>query len=119
MLEEDVEAVVGLESRKSPGVFRAQVKVTRKGTAASVEPLEVKVEPQEITFTLEPLVEKRVPVMPDLRGAPAYGYEMVQSSVSPPTAVVRGAKSRVQGITLALDGRDRPHGPLGQLHARS
>ena len=99
VLEEDVEAVVGLESRKSPGVFRASVKVTRKGTAASVEPLEVKVEPHEITFTLEPLVEKRVPVMPDLRGAPAYGYEMVQTMVSPPTAVVRGAKSRVQGIT--------------------
>lgn len=99
VLEEDIEAVVSLEGRKSPGVFRAQVKVSRKGTAASVEPLEVKVEPQEITFTLETLVEKRLPVVPDLRGSPAYGYEMVQSVVSPPTAVIRGAKSRVQGIT--------------------
>jgi len=99
VLEEDIEAVVGLDGRKSPGVFRAQVTVSRKGTAASVEPLEVKVEPQEITFTLEPLVEKRVPLVPDLRGSPAYGYEMVQSVVSPSTAVIRGAKSRVQGIT--------------------
>jgi hypothetical protein len=99
VLEEDIEAVVGLEGKKSAGVFRAQVKVSRKGTAASVEPLEVKVEPQEITFTLETLVEKRVPVVPDLRGSPAYGYEMVQSVVSPPAAIIRGAKSRVQGIT--------------------
>jgi hypothetical protein len=99
VLEDDVEAVAGLESRKGPGIFRAQVKVARKGTAAGVEPLEVKVEPQEITFTLEPLVEKRVPVVPDLRGSPAYGYEMVQTVVSPPAVMVRGAKSRVQGIT--------------------
>jgi YbbR domain-containing protein len=99
VLEEDIEAVVGLETKRGPGVFRAPVKVTRKGTAASVEPLEVKVEPQDLTFTLEPLVEKRVPVLPDLRGSPAYGYEMVQTVVVPPTAVVRGAKSRVQGIT--------------------
>jgi hypothetical protein len=99
VLEEDIEAVAGLESRKGPGVFRAQVKLTRRGTAAEIEPLELKVEPQEITFTLEPLAEKRVPVVPDLRGSPAYGYEMVQSAVSPSTAVIRGAKSRVQGVT--------------------
>jgi YbbR domain-containing protein len=99
VLEEDIEAVVSLEAKRGPGVFRAPVKVSRKGTAASVEPLEVKVEPQDLTFTLEPLVEKRVLVLPDLRGSPAYGYEMVQTTVVPPTAVVRGAKSRVQGIT--------------------
>jgi YbbR domain-containing protein len=99
VLEEDIEAVVSLEGKRGPGVFRAPVKVTRRGTAASVEPLEVKVEPQDLTFTLEQLVEKRVPVLPDLRGSPAYGYEMVQTVVVPPSAVVRGAKSRVQGIT--------------------
>jgi hypothetical protein len=99
ILEEDVEANVNLETHRSAGVYRAEVKVTRKGTAQNIEPLEINVEPQEINFTLEPLMERRVSVVPDLRGSPAYGYELVQSVVSPANVVIRGAKSRVQGVT--------------------
>lgn len=99
ILEEDVEASVNLENRKSPGVYRAQVRITRKGTASNVEPLEIKTEPQEIAFTLEPVAERRVSVQPDLRGAPAYGYEISESSVAPPTVMVRGARSRVQALS--------------------
>jgi hypothetical protein len=99
ILEEDVEAAVNLENHRSAGVYRAEVKLSRKGTALNVEPLEIKADPQEITFTLEPLVEKRVNLISDLRGAPAYGYELVQSVVVPPTVVIRGARSRVQGVT--------------------
>ena len=99
ILEEDVGASVSLDSHQSAGVYRAEVKVARRGTAQNVEPLEIRVDPQEITFTLEPLTEKRVSVMPDLRGAPAYGFELVQSSVTPSNVVIRGARSRVQGVT--------------------
>lgn len=98
ILEEDVDAEANLENRKSPGVYRAQVRITRKGTAANVEPLEIKVDPQEIAFTLEPAAERRVSVQPDLRGAPAYGFEVSQSSVTPLTVMVRGARSRVQAL---------------------
>ncbi len=98
VLEEDIETAVILDSRHSPGVFRAEVKVSRKGTALNIEPLEIRVDPQEITFTLEPLTEKRVNIVPDLRGSPAYGYELVQSVVTPQTVLIRGARSRVQGV---------------------
>lgn len=118
VLEEDIEALVGLEGRKSAGIFRAQVKVSRKGTAAGIEPLEVRVEPQEITFTLEPLTEKRVPVVPDLRGSPAYGYEMVQSVVAPSAAMVRGARSRVQGISSLSTEEVDLTGRTGSFAAR-
>jgi hypothetical protein len=99
ILEEDVVASVSLDAHRSPGVFRAEVKIDRKGTAAGVEPLQINVEPHEIAFTLEQLVERRVPLLPDLRGAPAYGYELVQSAMTPPNIVIRGARSRVQGVT--------------------
>jgi hypothetical protein len=98
ILEDDVQASVSLDSRRTPGVYRAEVRIIRKGTAQNVEPLEIKVDPQEITFSLEPLVERRVPVTADIRGAPAYGYELVQSVVTPSTVVIRGARSRVQGV---------------------
>ncbi len=32
----------------------------RRGTAQGVEPLEIRVDPQTVTFTLEPLVEKPI-----------------------------------------------------------
>jgi YbbR domain-containing protein len=99
ILEEDVEASVSLDSHHTPGVYRADVKVERRGTAQGVEPLEIRVEPQSVTFTLEPLTEKRVVLSPDLKGAPAYGFELVQSGISPLNVVIRGAKSRVQSVT--------------------
>jgi YbbR domain-containing protein len=98
ILEEDVDASVSLDSHHSPGVYRADVKVDRRGTAQGVEPLEIRVEPQSITFTLEPLTEKRVPVSPDLKGTPAYGYELVQSGIAPQNVIIRGARSRVQSV---------------------
>ena len=99
ILEEDVVASINLDSHHTPGVYRADVKVDRRGTAQGVEPLEIRVEPRAITFTLEPLIEKRVALSPDLKGTPAYGYEMVQSGISPQDVVIRGAKSRVQSVT--------------------
>ncbi len=98
ILEEDVTASVDLDTHHSPGVYRADVKVDRKGTAQGVEPLEIRVDPQTITFTLEPLMEKRVLVSPDIKGTPAYGYTLVQSDFSPQSLVIRGARSRVSPI---------------------
>jgi len=99
ILEDDLAASVSLDTHKNAGVYREEVKVVRKGTALNVEPLEITVDPQEITFALEPLAERKVNVTPDIRGAPAYGYELVQSVLSPQDVVIRGARSRVQGIT--------------------
>lgn len=99
ILEDDLAASVSLETHKNAGLYREEVKVVRKGTALNVEPLEVTVDPQEITFALEPFAERTVVVTPDIRGAPAYGYQLVQSVLSPPSAVIRGARSRVQAVT--------------------
>jgi hypothetical protein len=99
MLEEDVEARANLDMYHAPGVYRAVVKVERKGTTQGVQPLEIRVEPKSVTFTLEPLTEKSVAISPDLKGVPAYGYELVQSGVSPQNMIIRGAKSRVQSVT--------------------
>jgi hypothetical protein len=98
ILEEDIEAGASLDGFKSAGTFRTQVKVAKKGTALGVEPLEIKVEPQEIVFTLERKIEKTVSLIPDIKGSPAYGYELVQYSVTPQAVSVRGPQSVIQGI---------------------
>ena len=99
ILEEDIEARANLDMYHAPGVYRADVKVERKGTTQGVQPLEIRAEPKSVTFTLEPLTEKSVVISPDLKGIPAYGYELVQSGVSPQNMIIRGAKSRVESVT--------------------
>jgi YbbR domain-containing protein len=114
ILEEDLAAAVSLEDRGGAGVYRAPVKVERRGTALGVEPLEVRVEPAEISFTLEPLLERRVSVAPDIRGVPAYGYELAGYELAPRTATLRGPRSRVQAVAtllteqIDLSGRSGP-----------
>ena len=102
ILEEDLEASASLEDRTDPGVYRTAVKVVRRGTALDVEPLEVRVDPQQISFTLEPLLERRVTVAPDIKGVPAFGYELTGYELSPRTAVLRGPRSRVQAVGTLL-----------------
>jgi hypothetical protein len=102
ILEEDLVASVNLEDRSDPGVYRTAVRVERQGTALDVEPLEIRVDPQEISFTLEPLLERRVGVAPDIQGVPAYGYELAGYELSPRTAVLRGPRSRVQAASTLL-----------------
>jgi YbbR domain-containing protein len=94
--EEDVVASIDLADRKIPDEFSAPVEVTKRGTAVNVAPLEVQVEPNRVKFTLESLIERRVNVIPDIRGSPAYGYEITGFSVTPQNLVIRGAKSAVQ-----------------------
>jgi YbbR domain-containing protein len=102
ILEEDLDASVSLEDYADPGVYRTAVRVHRSGTALNVEPLEIRVDPQEISFTLEPLLERRVTVAPDIRGVPAHGYELAGYELSPRAAVLRGPRSRVQAVDTLL-----------------
>jgi len=114
ILEDDLQASVSLEDRGEAGVYRTAVQVNRQGTALNVEPLEVRVDPQQISFTLDPLLERRVSIAPDIRGIPAHGYELAGYELSPRTAVLRGPRSRVQAAStllteeIDLSGRSGP-----------
>ncbi|MFW6198687.1 MAG: YbbR-like domain-containing protein, partial [Acidobacteriota bacterium] len=57
------------------------------------------IEPSEITIYLEERVRRELPISPVLEGSPAEGYEIVERSVDPETAVVTGPRSRVFGLT--------------------
>jgi YbbR domain-containing protein len=102
ILEEDFDASASLEDHLDPGVYRTAVRVHRSGTALNVEPLEIRVDPQEISFTLEPLLERRIAVAPDIKGVPAHGYELAGYELSPRAAVLRGPRSRVQAVDTLL-----------------
>jgi hypothetical protein len=111
VLEEDLEVYADFDSIDGEGQYRLPVRVLRKGTSVNVEPLEIRVEPSEVSVTLEEEVQRTVEVQPRLSGIPAAGFELVQYSVTPNSVQVSGPRSivsdltEVQTETIDLSGR--------------
>ena len=65
--------------------------------------------PSSVTFTLEPLVTRRLNVEPSIKGQPAVGYQVGETRLEPVQVVISGAQSQVQKVMRArvainLDG---------------
>jgi YbbR domain-containing protein len=65
--------------------------------------------PSSITFTLEPLITRRLNVELSIKGQPAVGYQAGESKLEPEQVVISGAQSQVQKVMRArvvtnLDG---------------
>jgi YbbR domain-containing protein len=61
----------------------------------------VRVLPSQVKATIEPIVERLISIEPVLLGIPAEGYELKEVKVFPETIKVRGAKSKVEELTVA------------------
>lgn len=108
--EEDVDAFINLRGYRNAGVYRVPVKITRKGATANAD-FEIRVDPLEVTVTLEKKVTKMVQIVPDIHGFPAKGYELGHSFLSPDAVEIAGPASRVGPLTtiqtapIDLDGK--------------
>jgi len=98
ILEEDIMAYVDLTTRTQEGRYKASVMVEKKGTALGVDPLEINVEPSEITLKMERQLRKSIEVFPSLSGYPARGYKLDQYYMSPSAVDVVGPASVVNTI---------------------
>jgi hypothetical protein len=112
LLEDDVEAYADFGGTGGgEGQFRVPVRVARKGGTANAEPLEIRVEPNEVSLTLEAELKRTVDVEPRFAGAPALGFELIQYTLTPGRVEISGARSvvspvsTVQSDTIDLAGR--------------
>ena len=62
----------------------------------------VQVAPSNFYMTFEPSAAKRVPVIPEVEGEPAAGYEIGTVSADPSTVEVEGPASAVKALTAAV-----------------
>lgn len=62
----------------------------------------VQVTPSNFYMTFEPAARKRVPVLPQVEGEPADGYELGTVTAEPSTVEVEGAASAVKALTVAI-----------------
>ncbi len=112
ILENDIFAFVDLRDHRNAGRYKEPVKIEKRGTAKDIESIEIRVDPAELTVTIEEIVTKPVKVKAVIRGSPLHGYELVQYSVTPQRVLVSGPKSHVERLKeipteeVDVSGRD-------------
>ena len=110
VLAEDIEAYIDLRG-KGKGVHRVPVQTRKKGASASIEPLEISVEPLEIAMALDFKISKHVQLNANTHGLAQPGYELISYTLTPNEALIEGPLDVLSGIeslstdTVALDGR--------------
>ncbi|MDR1411044.1 MAG: hypothetical protein LBI91_02425 [Spirochaetaceae bacterium] len=111
ILEDDIEAYLDFTRYSEGGSYRAPVQIRRTGTALGVEPLEISVDPIEVTVRLDEKMSKYVPLKPVFEGYLESGYEMVSYTLTPTQVVVDGPKGLLEQLpelpteTIELGGR--------------
>jgi YbbR domain-containing protein len=111
VIEEDIEVFADFGRFQSEGQYRIPVRVGRRGSSLNIEPLDIRVEPAEISLTLEQRIEKTVALEAVIRGSPPAGFDLVQYTIVPDSVQISGPRSIVSPIEtvelaeIDLEGR--------------
>ena len=112
IMESDIEAYIDLTRPEAEGAYRAPVQVRKKGSALGIEPLEISVDPLEVSLQLDRKLTKSVPLIVAMKGKVAAGFDLVSHTVSPVQVLVEGPLNELDPVTelrtdvVDLDGRN-------------
>ncbi len=98
ILDDDITASVDFSSFRKEGTYTQPVRISRKGAALNITPIEIRVEPLEITLSLEKKMIKSLTVKPSIIGFPEKGYDLSQFFITPTSVEVEGAESVVKNL---------------------
>jgi len=110
--DSDIEAYVDFTRHEEGGLYSASVQIRRKGSALSIEPLEITVSPPKISVQLDRRISKTIPLTAVIRGRVADGFDLVSYSFNPLEIVVTGPMSFLESVEeieteiIDLDGRN-------------
>jgi hypothetical protein len=90
ILEDDIEAYADFRKYSAAGSYRAPVQVRRLGAAAGAESFEITVDPMEVSVELDRKISKYVPIVANIRGNLAAGYDLVSHTLTPTQVAVDG-----------------------------
>jgi len=111
IMEDDIKAYVDMTSFTRPGTYTAPVQWRKEGTAQGVEPLQITVDPMEITIALDLKISKFVPLTAHLEGHVEDGFIMNSYSLNPTQVIIDGPAELMGSISgletevIDLDGR--------------
>lgn len=96
--ENDITAFINISDFKTEGTYRIPIKTRLTGTVVPIGNMEISTEPTILTLRLATNIRKQVPVSLSLRGIPADGYEVTESSLEPAAIDIEGPAERVEQI---------------------
>jgi hypothetical protein len=96
--ETDIEAHLDLAAHSEPGVYKAQVQIQRRGSAAETEILEIITEPAELSLELDTRMSKSIPITANFQGYLESGFEMVSYNLDPNQMTIEGPAKLLQTL---------------------
>lgn len=94
--ESDFSAYLDLNYLAKEGTVRLPVLITPSENAMLIDPMEIRVTPEEVLLTVEEQITAFVPVNAVISGELAHGYEKGAVTVTPTEIKVTGPRSMVQ-----------------------
>ena len=92
-------AIIGDLQNVEPGVRLIPLKIDVNRLPPSIDEQSIDIDPRSIRVTVEPLVEKELPIAPRLAGEVPQGYEVYGWILSQKNIAVVAAESNIQTIT--------------------
>lgn len=111
VLEDDIEVYADFSDYTQEGTYTVPVRILKEGSLAHIDPLELQVEPKQLTLKIEKKISKSVRVEPSLVGYPAKGYELKQYFLTPSSVQIEGLESTIRDLdtveteSIDLSGR--------------
>jgi len=99
VMESDIEVYVNMDRLEQPGVYTVPIQWRTRGIAHGMEPLQITVDPMEITLSLDHRIIRAVPVTASLRGQIEAGHAMTYYSLTPAEVVIEGPAGLIAGIS--------------------
>jgi len=99
VLEDDIEVYIDMERFNTPGAYVVPVQWRRKGTAQLTEPMQISVDPMEISLSVDNRISKFVPIIADFVGQVETGYNMTSYTINPTQIVIDGPAALMDGIS--------------------
>ncbi|WP_230978109.1 YbbR-like domain-containing protein [Treponema vincentii] len=96
--ENDIIAFINISDFKTEGTYRIPIKTRLAGTVTPLGNMEISTEPAILTLRLATSIRKQVPVTLSLKGIPADGYEVTESSLEPAAVEIECPAELVEKI---------------------
>ena len=98
--EDDIEAYIDLAKYDTEGLYRAPVEIRKRGSALGIEPLEIVVDPVEISLQLDRKISKYISLQANLTGNVDAGYEFVSHTLTPAQVMADGPLGALSAISI-------------------
>lgn len=97
--ESDIRAFVNLSSYTMPGIYRAPIRIEKKGSALTANFLEYTLYPLDVDVQLDKKITKNVPVMPVFGSEMPENYEIINIQVQPGTVDIACPAALADAVT--------------------